>query len=123
MKKARFEAPAVAAANEPISADLRAALEAAAALPDAEIDTSDPDAPEVLDWTGALRGRFYKPRKVQKTLRIDADVLAYYEAEGPGYLSRMNRDLRAAMMHSLLQRSGQTIVKGNTSPKRRGQNR
>jgi uncharacterized protein (DUF4415 family) len=70
-------------------------------LPDDQINTGDPDAPEVTDWTGALRGRFYKPRKVQKTLRIDADVLAFYEAQGPGYLTRMNRDLRAVMLRSL----------------------
>jgi uncharacterized protein (DUF4415 family) len=38
---------------------------------------------------------------VQKTLRIDADVLAFYEAQGPGYLTRMNRDLRAAMLRNL----------------------
>lgn len=96
-----------------LSPELLAQLRAAAELPDAQINTEDPDAPEVTDWTGALRGRFYKPRKVQKTLRIDADVLAFYEAQGPGYLTRMNRDLRAAMLRALrrqrrtLQKAGQ----------------
>ena len=122
MKKARSETPVAATAAEAMPVEVRAALVAAAALPDEKIDTSDPDAPEVLDWTGALRGQFYKPKKVQKTLRIDADVLAFYEAEGPGYLSRMNRDLRAAMMHSLLQRRQKSDVKGRAAPKRRGQN-
>jgi uncharacterized protein (DUF4415 family) len=84
-----------------LSPELLAQLQAAAGLPDDQINTGDPDAPEVTDWTGALRGRFYKPRKVQKTLRIDADVLAFYEAQGPGYLTRMNRDLRAVMLRSL----------------------
>ena len=121
MKKARSEPPVATAPGEAISSELRAALEAAAAMPDDEIDTSDPDAPEVLDWTDAVRGHFYKPRKVQKTLRIDADVLAYYEAEGPGYLSRMNRDLRAAMTHSLLQRRRKAARKGSPTPEKRGQ--
>jgi uncharacterized protein (DUF4415 family) len=84
-----------------LSPELLAQLQAAAALPDVQINTEDPDAPEVTNWTDALRGRFYKPRKVQKTLRIDADVLAFYEAQGPGYLTRMNRDLRAAMLRTL----------------------
>ena len=73
-----------------------AALEA---LPDDTVDTSD--IPEVQDWSGAERGRFYRPRKVQKTLRIDADVLAWFEAQGPGHLTRMNRALRAAMLNEL----------------------
>ena len=36
-------------------------LQALAALPDAAIDTSD--VPEVLDWTGAKRGLFYRARQ------------------------------------------------------------
>lgn len=81
--------------------ELLAQLKAAAEMPDEQVNTNDPDAPEVADWTAAVRGRFYKPRKVQKTLRIDADVLAFYEAQGPGYLTRMNRDLRAVMLRAL----------------------
>jgi hypothetical protein len=27
---------------------------------------------EVMDWASSLKGRFHKPRKVQKTLRIGA---------------------------------------------------
>lgn len=81
--------------------ELLAQLQATAELPDDQINTSDPDAPEVTDWAGAARGRFYKPRKVQKTLRVDADVLAYFESQGPGYLTRMNRVLRASMLHGL----------------------
>lgn len=98
MKKGHSKAPAE------LSPELLAELLAAAELPDAQINTQDPDAPEVTDWVGALRGRFYKPRKVQKTLRIDVDVLAFYEAQGPGYLTRMNRDLRAAMLRNLRRR-------------------
>ena len=119
MKKARSEAPN-AAAPKGISLELVAALEAAAALPDDQIDTSDPDAPEVLDWTRATRGRFYKPVKVQKTLRLDADVLAFYEGEGPGYLSRMNEDLRVMMLHRM-RRKRRIVRTGGPSTQKKGQ--
>jgi hypothetical protein len=55
--------------SEPLSPKLAAELAALEALPDDTVDTSD--IPEVLDWSGAERGRFYRPRKVQKTLRIN----------------------------------------------------
>ena len=70
--------------SEPLSPEL-AALEA---MPDGSIDTSE--IPEVRDWSDAQRGVFYKPRKVQKTLRIDADVVAWFEAQGPGHLTRIS---------------------------------
>jgi uncharacterized protein (DUF4415 family) len=78
-----------------------ARLRAAALLPDDQIDLSDPDAPEVRDWTGAVRGRFYKPVKKLKSLRIDADVLAFFEAQGPGYQTRINNVLRESMLKEL----------------------
>jgi len=84
-----------------LSPEIEAQLRAAAALPDHQIDTTDPDAAEATDWSGAIRGRFYRPVKKQKTLRIDADVLAYFEAQGPGYLTRMNSVLREAMVRGL----------------------
>jgi len=39
----------------------RKELEALAALPDEEIDTSD--IPEVQDFSNAVRGRFHRPRE------------------------------------------------------------
>jgi uncharacterized protein (DUF4415 family) len=36
-------------------------------------------------------------RKEQIALRVDADVLARYKAGGPGWQTRMNAALRAAM--------------------------
>jgi uncharacterized protein (DUF4415 family) len=88
-------------AAEGISPELLAELKAAAALPDEAIDLSDPDAPEVLDWSGAVRGKFYKPRKRLVSVRYDEDVLAYFEALGPGYQTRMNRVLRASMLRGI----------------------
>ena len=66
-----------------------------ASVPDDEIDTSD--IPEVLDWSGAKRGLLYRPTKQQITLRLDADVLAWFRAAVPGgrgYQTEINRVLR-----------------------------
>ena len=42
----------------------RAELEALAAIPDDEIDTSD--IPEVTDWSGGVRGLFHMPPDERK---------------------------------------------------------
>ncbi len=60
-----------------------------ASMPDDEIDTSD--IPEVLDWSGAKRGLLYRPTKQQITLRLDADVLAWFRAAVPGGLGYQTR--------------------------------
>ena len=73
----------------------RAELAALEALPDREIDTSD--VPEILDWSGARRGALYRPVKQQITLRLDADVVAWFKANvqgGRGYQTEINRVLR-----------------------------
>ena len=78
-----------------LTAKQRAELAALAALPDDQIDTSD--APEVRDWSNAKRGLFYRPVKQQLTLRIDADVVAWFKSstpKGEGYQTNMNRVLR-----------------------------
>jgi uncharacterized protein (DUF4415 family) len=67
-----------------------ARLLAAAALPDDQIDLTDPDAPEVVDWSGTVRGRFPAPVKKRENPRTDADVLAFFQAQGPGYRTRIN---------------------------------
>ena len=81
--------------------ELLSRLREAAALPDDRINTADPDAPEAADWKGATRGRFYRPNKTLKSLRLDADVLAWFQAQGPGYQTLINRTLRAAMLRGL----------------------
>jgi uncharacterized protein (DUF4415 family) len=73
----------------------RADLKSLAALRDDAIDTSD--APELLDWSGAKRGLFYRPVKQQLTLRVDADVVAWFKSHtksNEGYQTRINRALR-----------------------------
>jgi uncharacterized protein (DUF4415 family) len=41
--------------------------------------------------------RMYKARKKVVTLRLDADVLAWFKREGRGYQTRINRALRGVM--------------------------
>lgn len=70
-------------------------IAALATLADEEIDTSD--IPEILDWSGAKRGLLYRPVKQQITLRLDADVVAWFKAnvpDGRGYQTQINRVLR-----------------------------
>jgi uncharacterized protein (DUF4415 family) len=31
------------------------------------------------NFSKGVRGKFYRPKKVQKTIRLDADVLEYYQ--------------------------------------------
>jgi uncharacterized protein (DUF4415 family) len=72
-----------------------AELSALAAVSDSDIDTAD--ASELSDWSGAKRGLFYRPVKQQLTLRLDADVIAWFKTHtmsGEGYQTRINRALR-----------------------------
>ena len=64
---------------------------------EAAVDTSD--IPEITDWEDAVRGRFYRPVKEQVTLRIDADVLAWFRAGGNKYQTRINAALREYIRH------------------------
>jgi uncharacterized protein (DUF4415 family) len=42
--------------------------------------------------------RFYRPLKQPVTLRLDADVVAWFKKQGRGYQTRINRALRKLMM-------------------------
>jgi hypothetical protein len=46
---------------KPLTRAQLAELKSLAGRPDTEIDTSD--APEILNWSGAKRGRFSRPTK------------------------------------------------------------
>lgn len=78
-----------------ITDEQRERLERLATEPDETIDTTD--IPEVTDWSGAVRGGLYRPRKQAITIRVDADVLAWFKGHangGRGYQSEINRVLR-----------------------------
>jgi uncharacterized protein (DUF4415 family) len=70
-------------------------IAAIAAKKDEEIDLSE--MPEIVDWSGAEVGKFYRPPKRSVTMRVDADVIEWLKSYGPGYQSRANMLLRHAM--------------------------
>ena len=81
--------------------DLQQQIRALEDLADDQIDTTD--APEILDWSDARRGVFYRPVKQQITLRLDADVIAWFKAharDGRGYQTDINGALRAHVKRS-----------------------
>ncbi|WP_147505155.1 BrnA antitoxin family protein, partial [Acinetobacter baumannii] len=43
----------------------------------------------------------YRPVKQQTSIRLDADVLAWFKAQGKGYQTLMNEILRDAMLKEL----------------------
>ncbi|MDR0239073.1 MAG: BrnA antitoxin family protein [Deltaproteobacteria bacterium] len=59
---------------------------------DKDIDFSD--IPEILDWTGVVRGKLYRPVKRHVTLRLDADVLEWFKHRHPKYQTAINAALR-----------------------------
>ena len=87
---------------DPIEAELIDELGILETLPDDRIDLVE--MPERENWAGAVRGRFHTSVETAKSLPIDLDVLAYFEAQGPGYVTRMNRVLRASMLRDIRRR-------------------
>lgn len=61
---------------------------------ESDIDTSEQT--EIRDWSGAVCGRFWRPLKQSMTIRLDADIIAWFKASesGGGYQTSINRALR-----------------------------
>ncbi len=78
-----------------LTPEMLAQIERLEAMRDEDIDLSD--MPEVTDFTGWQRGKFYRPVKQQLTLRLDADVVHWFKthADGErGYQTKINAALR-----------------------------
>ena len=69
------------------------------ALQDEDIDLTDsPElTPEMFAKAVVRRGLKPRPKKVQFTMRVEEDVLAWFRAQGAGYQTQMNELLRAYM--------------------------
>jgi len=83
------------ASSKPLTASQKKELTALARQTDEEIDTDS--IPEAKNWSEAKRGVFYRPVKQQLTLRLDADVIAWFKdraRKGEGYQTNINRALR-----------------------------
>ena len=74
----------------------------------------DPDNPpwseEMLGPPVLKRGRGPQkaPTKVLTTVRLDADVLAFFKAQGRGYQTRINEELRKVVEKGLTTSSTRT---------------
>src|ERR1019366_1588321 len=88
--------PASALFTTPITDRQRRELQRLAGCPDSQIDYSDaPEgSPRASDIEG---GRFYRPIKQLVSLRVDADVLAWFRGQGKKYQTRINDVLRREM--------------------------
>ena len=78
-----------------ITPEIAANLAELEKMRDEDIDLTD--MPEVTDFTGWVRGKFYRPVKQQLTLRLDADVVHWFKthADGErGYQTKINAALR-----------------------------
>ena len=83
----------------PITDKQRRELQRLAARPDSQIDFSD--APEGKPRMSDVEvGRFYRPIKQLVSLRVDADVLAWFRGQGKKYQTHMNEVLRREMQAS-----------------------
>ena len=80
-----------------LSKEQRKDIAALAAMKDSEIDLTD--MPEVLDWSGAEIGRYYRPKKKPVTMRLDEDVVTWLKGYGRGYQTKANMLLRHAMIN------------------------
>ena len=88
--------PASALFTTPVTDKQRRELERLRARPDSQIDFSD--APEGSPRASDVQvGRFYRPIKQLVSLRVDADVLAWFRRQGKKYQTRMNEVLRREM--------------------------
>jgi uncharacterized protein (DUF4415 family) len=90
-----------------LTPELAAELDALAAQPDNTIDLSD--MPEVTDWSGWSRGKFFRPVKKQVTLRLDADLIEWFKTQqggARGYQTAINATLRKAVEAAAKRRAG-----------------
>ena len=84
--------PASEIFTTPLNEASRRQLRKLASVPDSKIDLSD--APEAAPPLRIEIGRFYRPVKQLISLRVDADVLAWFRARGPRYQTYINEVLR-----------------------------
>ena len=78
-----------------ITPEIAANLTEIEAMRDEDIDLTE--MPEVTDFTGWERGKFYRPVKQQLTLRLDADVVHWFKTHTDGergYQTKINAALR-----------------------------
>lgn len=78
------------------------------------VDTDNPPWSEEMLGPPVLkrgRGRQRAPTKVLTAIRLDADVIAFFRKQGPGYQTRINEVLRKSVEKDLPPGSRRTRTK------------
>lgn len=61
------------------------------------------ELPDEVDFSHAVRGRFYQPKKVSTTIRLDDDILLFFKKrakeEHVSYQALINQYLRNYVQH------------------------
>jgi uncharacterized protein (DUF4415 family) len=60
----------------------------------------------LMDEEAGTESRWDRPRKLQVSLRMDAEVVDWLKSKGPGYQTRINRILRRVMMEGKKREGG-----------------
>ena len=84
-----------------LPSEVQSQIRALETLPEEQTDTTE--VPEILDWSDSRRGVFYRPVKQQITLRLDADIIAWFKAQacgGRGYQTDINEALREHVLRT-----------------------
>lgn len=93
----------------PLTDAQKAELQALQARSDDDIDTSE--IPELSDeaWENAVRKTYLRPVKQQLTLRLDADLIAWFKRRAAGrrgYQSDINKALREYVTEQQQKKAG-----------------
>lgn len=70
-----------------------------------KINLSDKDALEITNWDKAIVGKFYRPVKKQITIRLDADILDWFQHSTNKYQTLINIACREYMNHHKIPKS------------------
>lgn len=61
---------------------------------------------EAIEYAlGQMKG-LYRPLKSRVTMRLDADVLAWFKKDGRRYQTRINQALRKVMAREMMEQAG-----------------
>jgi uncharacterized protein (DUF4415 family) len=84
-----------------VTPKMRNELEQLTSMREDEIDLSDPDAPKITGWENIQKTKFYRPVKKQITIRLDADVLDWFQHQQGKYQRLINVACRDYMKQHL----------------------
>ena len=106
MRKSAVEHLVDLANLPPLTEAQRADVSALRDMRDEEIARSDIPLLTESFFENAGANPFFRPMKTSTTIRLDADVLAWFKSQGRGYQTRINAVLRRAMLEASISERG-----------------